>query len=197
MPATLCDIKNLDFALINQDEVFAIDTNVLLWTHYSKASNPHFRTHPYQVTEYPNFIAKLLANGNKMVTTVLNISELISVVEKKEYEIYNLVNRNRGNMRFKQYRNLPNERLSYQNEINHILNEIRSSYNDQIEVIEITKENLESFCQEIDQTKCDIFDYIVIEYLKSININNYISDDKDFLNVDGIKLYTTYDYQTP
>lgn len=147
MSATLCDIKNLDFALINQDDVFAIDTNVLLWTHYSKASNPHLKTHPYQVTEYPNFIAKLLAN----------------------------------------------ERLSYRNEIDHILNEIKSSYNDQIEVIEITKENLESFCQEIDQTKCDIFDYIVIEYLKSINIINYISDDKDFLDVDGINLYTTYD----
>lgn len=194
MSATQYDIKSQDIALINQDEVFAIDTNVLLWTHYSKASDPKLKTHPYQVKEYPGFIAKLLANGNRLVTTVLNISELITVVERKEYEIYKLVN-NCGNLKLKQYRNLPNERLSYQNEISHILNEIKSSYNDQIEVIEITKENLERFCQEIDQTKCDIFDYIVIEYLKSINITNYISDDKDFLDVDGINLYTTYDNQ--
>lgn len=40
---------------------------------------------------------------------------------------------------------------------------------------------------------CDTFDYAVIEYLKSIGIINYISDDKDFCTIDGINLYTTYE----
>lgn len=47
--------------------------------------------------------------------------------------------------------------------------------------------------------KCDIADYTVIEYMKSLGITNFISDDKDFTTVNGITLYTTYEdrhYQT-
>ena len=192
MSAILCDIKSVDANLINKDEVFAIDTNVLLWTHYSKASDPKLNKHPYQVIDYPNFIAKLLSNGNKLVTTVLNISELIAVVEKNEFTFYKISNRCRK-MNIKAYRKILSERLAYQREINNMLIEIKSSYNNQIEVIDITKEKLENFCSGIDKNECDVFDFMVIEYLKSIGVINYISDDKDFLGVDGINLFTTYE----
>ncbi len=191
MSAILCDIKSVDTNLINKDEVFAIDTNVLLWTHYSKASNPKLNKHPYQVIYYPNFIAKLLSNGNKLVTTVLNISELIAVVEKNEFTFYKISNC--CNMNIKTYRKILSERLAYQREINNMLIEIKSSYNNQIEVIDITKEKLENFCNDINKNECDVFDFMVIEYLKSIGVINYISDDKDFLSVDGINLFTTYE----
>ncbi len=192
MSAVFCDIRSIDVNLINKDEVFAIDTNVLLWTHYSKASNPSLNKHPYQVIDYPNFIAKLLANGNKLVTTVLNISELISIVEKNEFKIYKVSNSCHG-MKIKDYRKILSERLTYQKEINNMLMEIKSSYNDRIEVIDITKEKLENFCNEIDKNICDVFDSMIIEYLKSISIINYISDDKDFLSIDGINLFTAYE----
>lgn len=192
MSAVLCDIKKVDASSIDKDEVFAIDTNVLLWTHYSKASDPNLNKHPYQVIDYPNFIAKLLSNGNKLVTTVLNISELISIVEKNEFKIYKISN-SCHSMKIKEYRKILSERLIYQKEINSMLMEIKSSYNNQIEVIDITKEKLENFCSRIDKSMCDVFDFMVIEYLKSIGIINYISDDKDFLSVDGINLFTTYE----
>ena len=70
--------------------------------------------------------------------------------------------------------------------------EIRASYNDQIEVIEVTRERLEEFNKNIEQTQCDVFDYLIIEYLKSIGVTNYISDDKDFMSVEDIQLISTY-----
>lgn len=39
MTANVIDINQVDVSKIAKDEVFAIDTNVLIWTLYSKASN--------------------------------------------------------------------------------------------------------------------------------------------------------------
>lgn len=39
MTANVIDINQVDVSKIAKDEIFAIDTNVLIWTHYSKASN--------------------------------------------------------------------------------------------------------------------------------------------------------------
>lgn len=192
MCATFNDIRTLDLTKISKDEVFAIDTNVLLWTHYSKASNPNLNRHPYQVIEYPNFVANLLSNGNKLVTTTLNISELISVVEKNEFKIYKAVNAC-ATMKFKDFRKVSIARCNYKTEINTMISEIKSSYNNQIEIIDITEEKLENFGNNIDKTQCDVFDYLVVNYLKSIGVLNYISDDKDFMSVDNINLFSTYE----
>ncbi len=48
------------------------------------------------------------------------------------------------------------------------------------------------FNKNIEQTQCDVFDYLIIEYLKSIGVTNYISDDKDFMSVEDIQLFSTY-----
>ena len=65
MGATVVDIKTKDITSIPENEIFAVDTNVLAWTHYSKASDPSINKHPYQVIEYPNFVSRLISNGNK------------------------------------------------------------------------------------------------------------------------------------
>lgn len=192
MGASIIDIKSVDINSIDKNEVFAIDTNVLVWTHYSKASDPSLNRHPYQVIEYPNFVARLLNNGNKLITTVLNITELCGVIEKNQYRIYKAAN-SCGTLKFKDYRNNASERAIYKNEINNMIMEIKGAYDNQIEIIDITEEKVNAFMSNICNSKCDIFDYVVIEYLKSIGVNNYISDDKDFSSVDGIKLFTTYE----
>lgn len=192
MGANVIDIKNIDINSIDKDEVFAIDTNVLVWTHYSKASNPHLNKHPYQVIEYPNFVAKLLGNGNKLVTTLLNITELCAVIEKNQYKIYKVANACRK-LKFKDYRNNASERAIYKSEIENMIMEIRGSYDNQIEIVDITDDKIKLFLNNICSNKCDIFDYVIVDYLKSIGINNFISDDKDFSSVDGINLFTTYE----
>ena len=39
------------------------------------------------VTKYPNFVEALLENGNKLVTTIFNVTELMHVVENSEFKI--------------------------------------------------------------------------------------------------------------
>lgn len=191
--ANVIDIRGIDISSINPDEVFAIDTNALLWTHYSQASNPCLNKHPYQVIEYPNFINRLLQNGNKLVTTALNITELFGVVERNEYKIYKAVNSQ--NISIKDFRKLSAERNKYKSEIDTMILEIKSSYDNQIEIVEVDENLLSSFQNNICNNICDVFDYAVIEYLKKQNVINYISDDKDFLSIAGISLYTTYEIE--
>ncbi len=190
--ANIIDIRNVDIGTIDQEKIFAIDTNALIWTHYSKASDPNLNKHPYQVIEYPNFISKLLQNGNKILTTTLNISELCGVVEKNEYRLYKAIN-GQANLKFKDFRNIAVERTNYKTELDTMIMEIKAAYNDQIEIVEIDENIISNFQSDICSNRCDVFDYAVIKYLKGIGVTDYISDDKDFETIDGINLYTTYE----
>lgn len=188
--ANIIDIRNVKKEDIPQDEVFAVDTNALIWTHYSKASSPHINKHPYQVIEYPNFISKLMSNGNKIVTTTLNITELCNVAEHNEYRIYKAINK-KSSLSFKDFRKIQTERINYKNEIDTMIMEIKAAYDNQIEIINVSAEIIENYRKELCQNSCDVFDFIAIEHLKKLGIHNYITDDKDFATVSDINLYTT------
>ena len=188
--AKVLDIRNVKKEDIPQDEVFAVDTNALIWTHYSKASSPHINKHPYQVIEYPNFISKLMSNGNKIVTTTLNITELCNVTEHNEYRIYKAINKI-SSLSFKDFRKIQTERMHYKNEIDTMIMEIKAAYDNQIEIINVSDEIIENYKKELCQNNCDVFDFIAIEHLKKLGIHNYITDDKDFTTVSDINLYTT------
>jgi len=188
--ASTVDIRGIDISKISKDEVFAVDTNALVWTHYSKASDPNLNRHPYQVIEYPNFLAKLLGNGNKIITTALNLTELCGVIERNEWKIYKAIN---GSVGLKDYRKIPSERVTYMNELDTILKQIKLSYDDQLEIVCINESVIQNFKNNICTNSCDVFDFAIIEHLKAMGIKNYISDDKDYSTVDGIVLYTTSD----
>lgn len=181
------DIDTQDISTIDKNVVFALDTNVLYWTHYSKASDPKLKAHPYQVTKYPNFVEKLLENGNTLVTTIFNITELMHVVENSEFKIYNAVNTTY--VKKKDFRNLESERLKYKSEIETMLLQVNSSYEGQIRVIDLKEEDINDFVANIDNNSCDVFDYVVIEHLKAMGISNFITDDRDFKTIDGINVY--------
>lgn len=190
MVSNIFDIDNIDISKINKNEVFALDTNILYWTHYSHASNPNLKTLPYQVTKYPNFISNLLENGNALITTVLNVSELTHVVENSEWAIFKAVHKCK--IKKKEFRKQKQERISFKSEMNTIMLQLKETYGNQIKIIEITKEEIEQYICDIQNNTCDIFDYIIIDKLKKEGITNFITDDKDFLTIDGINLYTTF-----
>jgi len=76
--AKIIDIRTVDIDSISPNEIFAIDTNVLLWSCYNNISHNALNEYvsEYQTEFYPNFIQNLVENGNKLCTTNLNISEL-------------------------------------------------------------------------------------------------------------------------
>ena len=52
-----------------------------------------------------------------------------------------------------------------------------------------SKEDINKFVSNINNNSCDIFDYLVVEYLRNRGILNFITDDRDFKTVDGINVY--------
>lgn len=140
----------------------------------------------------------MIENKNRLLTTYLNLAEFCSVVERNEFKIYNSNLSRRNRLNLKEFRDLAYERDIYTSNIKHGLLEIKQYIDD---VYEITHDYsvVNSFVQALPETHCDIADYTVIEYMKSLGITNFISDDKDFTTVNGITLYTTYKdshYQT-
>lgn len=189
--ANIVNIKEVDITSISEKDIFVIDTNVLIWTHYSRASHPSLKNHPYQVYDYPNFIYKLLENGNKLITTELNITELLGVVERNEFQIYKAANNK--NLKKKEFRKIATERAKYKSEIDTMIMEIKTLYDNQIEIIELGEELIAEFQNKICKNICDVFDYAILEHFKKRNITNFISDDKDFSSIDGINLFTSYE----
>lgn len=77
------DINNcLTNNKINKSEMFALDTNVMVWTFYSKASY----TTSYQTLVYPNFISYLINSGNDLYVTAVNLNEMFHFIEKNEFK---------------------------------------------------------------------------------------------------------------
>lgn len=192
--AKIIDIRTVDIDSIFPNEIFAIDTNVLLWSCYNNISHNALNEYvsEYQTEFYPNFIQNLVENGNKLCTTNLNISELCSLIERNEFEIYKYRTRKRF-FKKKKYRKIERERRRYKRKLDLTLDELHKTYISRVEVVVIPANYDSIFSQAIPIMTCDTFDYAVIEYLKSIGVTNYISDDKDFCTIDGINLYTTYE----
>ena len=67
--------------------------------------------------------------------------------------------------------------------------QLTETYGEQIKVIEITEKDVAEYINNIANNACDIFDFIIISKLKRMGIVNYITDDKDFLTIDGINVY--------
>lgn len=193
--ANIHNISNINICNFNTNHKFAVDTNVLLWLYYPSISNPLFNENPRRYRVYTEFINNLKESKCQLYTTTLNIAEFCSVVEKKEYKIflaangYYAANSDENIPNIKQFRKLPQERGYYNSIISSSLDVLKKSFNG-MEAIDLTTTLIDKFSQDILNMTCDPFDYAVIEYLKSIGITNYISDDKDFYTVDGIDLYT-------
>lgn len=76
------DIRFLTAEDIPHNEYIVVDTNILLFKFYSRLSEVTSNNNRYQVIYYPNFIDTLLNNGNRLLTTYLNMAEFCSVIEK-------------------------------------------------------------------------------------------------------------------
>ncbi|MCT4633150.1 MAG: hypothetical protein N4A76_10460 [Firmicutes bacterium] len=177
----ILDITKIDASKIN-NETFGIDTNVLYWMHYSKGSYAN----NYQTSTYPKFLSDLIVAGNKLYTTMYNISELLYIIERNEYKQYK--NNNNCNISKKKYRGIANQRESLKKEYLSVLNQVESIYS--IHDFEINIVGVKNFTAELSNHMCDNFDYQIIDELKKQGISNFITDDSDFKSIDDINLYT-------
>lgn len=185
METQLKDIKI--FTPINNTQKFCLDTNVLYWYTYPRYVEQLSNLNKTRAQYYFDFVDKLVANGNPLITTRYNISELINIIEKHEYSIFcKLHPENKYNK--KDFRKISEERQA----LKKILNTTLSNVNSVCEIVDFnfTEQVLTDCINTLDKHRCDVFDFAILSYYKENGYLNIISDDSDFRSIDGIRLFT-------
>lgn len=121
------------------------------------------------------------------MTTRYNITELINIVEKHEYDIFCAAHPEAKYTK-KDFRRIPEER----EKLKLILKTTLSNVNNICQIVDFnfTKDILNNCINTLDQHRCDVFDFAILSYYKENGHLNIITDDNDFASVDGINLYT-------
>jgi hypothetical protein len=92
MPINLiiqADIVDITNDSPRKSDIFLVDTNVWFWQTYTNASTT---ANPYQLRDYPNYLAQALMQGSTLSYSVLTLAELASIIERTELSIYNQSN---------------------------------------------------------------------------------------------------------
>lgn len=177
------DLRN--YASINNTRSFFLDTNVLYWYTYPRFSQPSLLSPTARV--YYNFIDNLTAAGNPLVTSIYNLTELLNVIEKNEYDIYCKLHPEIP-INKKDFRKIPEERKKMGTIMQATLNNVHGICS----VIEFnfTSSSIDEFVLEITDHRCDVFDHQILRNCINTNNLNVVSDDGDFSTMEKISLFT-------
>lgn len=173
------------FSSFNNDRAYFLDTNVLYWYSY-----PRFNSKdnlPRNAIAYYNFVDSLVAAGNPLYTSIYNLTELLNVIEKHEYELYAKMHPELPYSR-KDYRKIPKERSALKNILSTSIDNVKAICN--ILSFQFELEILDSFVNQLSEHRCDIFDFAILKNCISDGKINVISDDNDFSTMESINLYT-------
>lgn len=107
MPFTVKDLTT--YIPMNNKAEFCLDTNVLYWYTYPRYMISSKKGTQEHAQSYYDFVDRLVDNGNPLLTTRYNITELINIVEKHEYDIFCAANPEAQYTK-KDFRRIPEER---------------------------------------------------------------------------------------
>lgn len=176
-------ISEIDLDDISSDEVFFVDTNVLLGVHFGSQ-----RWSEEKIACYSNFILGLLNKGNKVCVSALNLQELFHSVENNEFKQYKRVNHNNdGNFTKKMYRAIEEERQRLAEDLKNKHLEISEQYS--VVSGNISNEMIKNFLADYKNHFYDPIDFITVRY-NTNGVINFITDDSDFKKDSDIVVYT-------
>lgn len=174
------------FMPMDNQRAFFLDTNVLYWFTYPRYGiTKKYEMH--RAAPYFAFVDRLVSNGNPLFTSIYNISEMVHVIEKNELDIYR-VNHPEADWTMKDLRKIPNERSLLKSNMSTALTNAKNICT--ILNFNFTYDLLDQFVNELEQHRCDTFDYAILRNCINENKVNVISDDGDFSTMEQITLYT-------
>ena len=183
-----CRINNVkNYVPINNREIFCLDTNVLYWYCYPRSIEGMHPVRKSEIQAYYDFVDRLVENGNPLVVSVYNVTEFLNVIEKRECEIYRTLHPEFP-IGVKDLRGMLEERERLAKNMRVGLNNVKETC--KIVDQEITISILDKFVDRLEQHKCDVFDFAVLEnYIKEENLN-IVTDDSDFSTIESIHIFT-------
>jgi predicted nucleic acid-binding protein len=178
------EVIDLRFDTPQDDDMFLVDTNVWFWLTYTQASTYSM---PYQIKDYPAYIAKALTTKCLLSYCGLSLSELAHNIEQTERKIFD--SRSSITVKPKEYRhNYPNERANVISEIEIAWSQVTSiAASTDITINEtLTNAALNRFKTQA----LDGYDLMILEAMDQAGIDKIITDDGDYVTVPGIKVFT-------
>ncbi len=174
------------FMPISANVEYFLDTNVLYW--YTNPRISSANDLPKHAQIYYSFVDNLTSLGNPLVTSIYNLTELLNVIEKNEFDIYKNLHPDENYISKKDYRRMSIERSKLQNimktTLNNVLNICR------IVEFPFRLNIIDKFTNTLKEHRCDVFDYVILQNCVKTQIINVISDDSDFSTYNNIKLFT-------
>lgn len=181
-------IKDINsYVPMNNNTTYCLDTNALYWYCYPRYG---INLKPNRVSEigvYYDFVDRLVQNGNTIVTSIYNVSEFLNIIEKHECEIYQKLNRG-IKYNIKDLRNIEAQRANLKRQMTVSINNVYAI----CKVLEYAMERttIDNFVDKLHEHKCDVFDYVILDYYKKNKNLNIVTDDADFMSIDGINIFT-------
>lgn len=170
-----------------KSDIFLVDTNVWFWQTYTNAG---VSAKPYQMENYPGYLAQALANGSTLSYSGLTLAELASIIERTELSIFNT--RNHSEVQLKEFRhNNPAERAK-------VVVEVQAAW-EQIEAIAISAdltindEVAKAALTRFQTQAVDGYDLLILEAINRAGAGQIqvITDDGDYGTVPNIQVFTS------
>ncbi len=163
-----------------KEDIFLVDTNVWYWQTYTNAST---NSRPYQITDYPSYVANAIAAKSLLLYCGLSLAELAHNIEQTERQIFSSATRP------KEYRhNFPAERAK-------VVAEVQAAWSQVISTAVCTdimvNENTTNAALTRFQTQSlDGYDLLILEAMDKAGVTQIITDDGDYVTIPGIKVFT-------
>ena len=176
---SVVDIRNS--YTIQPGSLFAVDTNVLYWYHYSRSVNP-----PSENRFYIDLMDYLIENNMPLFTTIYNMTELFNIIENNEYRIYKNIHNVRINK--KEFRRDPIQRANVKRQLDATYASIKTLY--KIDNFYMKIGSMDKYRENLSNHRCDIFDYYIFEHHREKGCLNLITHDADAITFEGLNIYT-------
>ncbi|MFG6105303.1 PIN domain-containing protein [Leptothoe sp. EHU-05/26/07-4] len=166
-------------------DIFWVDTNVWYWLTYTNASIAG-TAQPYQINNYPPYIAAAVQAGAQLCCSGLTLAELSSRIERSESKLagYDY----RGGL--KEYRHNDSAgRSSVVTLVENCWEQITDSFS-RLENLSIDSATAAQALTQFGTSKVDGYDLFIIENMMQHGITKIITDDGDYSTVPGIEVFT-------
>jgi predicted nucleic acid-binding protein len=136
----------------------------------------------YQINEYSQFLEKIISDGAELCHSVLTLSELANIVEKKELEIYKK-SENLESFDKKTFRKIKDSRNTVVEEIKMAWMTINSMST--CLPVNLDLDFAESTISVIEEGVLDSYDSFFVQVMKNCKIDCLITDDDDFCSINN------------
>ena len=175
---------------ISDSGTILIDSSVLVYVH-GMLFPPEAFVRYYKQNRYINTVGGLLSAKRTLVTTWLNVMEVMSVHERYMYRNYLALSTPElaeSDFSIKEYRRNPEQRRTVENELKRMLNEMKQYYT--IVSADINEVSVDRYIDTYSQHIYDPNDFSVLEEMISRDITEVLTDDADFRVDARLSVYT-------